>query len=247
MLKAGLVTEKKRVAFTIETDDAERQVLSLYLAARFVAEWELQVDDGSRYSLPARESREQRIRVIARRQGEHGRPLPASVSATGGLTARFDGPAVETREQDDLVILEQKLLLQYPSSSSPGSRAAELRFLWADGRSESIPIRWDVRPVITIQPASLVLRSSAGMARRTVTIRSDERPFRVTKVHGQLLQAPPALSSDPATAVDITLVLDPAHSTPGKACDVVFETDHPTQKTVTLTVLVVEGTQGATP
>ncbi len=244
VLKAGFRSERKRVGFMIETDDQERPAYSLFLRANLVAEWEVEEDDGAMDSVPLGQAGSRTIRVIARQVGGRGRNLPERLSTTGKTEARFEGPAVETKDQSGLVATRRGISLQYPALRTPGLQVDELRFSWSDGRSESAQVRWEVRHALSVRPSGLVLRSSETNVKRVVVLESDGSPFLVTAAKGILLKSSPVLPREASRVVEIPIVLDLSRAEVGKAVDVIFETNHPTQKTAVLSVMVLADSPG---
>jgi hypothetical protein len=86
---------RRRVAFTVETDNPSQPILTCTLAATPVAEVEVRPLDGSDSFLPLGRSGTQRFTVFCRRKGEDGLGAPDSVVSAEPLAVSFVGPAEE--------------------------------------------------------------------------------------------------------------------------------------------------------
>ena len=247
VLKAGFKSEPKRVEFAVETDDNESPPYSLALRARLLSEWEIEGGSESMPSLSLGQSGKHTLRLVARREGKTGRALPESLKATDGLTARFSGPAIESKQGNGLIESRRELEIGFPAAKKACLRQGNVVLRWADGKTEVANVQWSVRPHLTARPSGLVLKPSAKPVEQTVVIKSDGRPFRVTSVTSPALSKPPVPPRESSTSCQIPLALDLSRIKPDGVVDVVFATDDPDQPTVALSVMLLRGSEEKAP
>jgi len=133
--------------------------------------------------------------------------------------------------------------VRLPASKASGRRSGEIGFRWSDGRREAAPLRWDVRPHLTVTPSGLSLRPSDGPIHQIVRVESAGGPFRVTSVSGSLLTEPVDFSKGAAVRHVLSLLLSVPRVDRERVLDVTISTDQREQRTVVLSVVVLRGAE----
>ncbi|CAN5901197.1 hypothetical protein BH23PLA1_BH23PLA1_27500 [soil metagenome] len=244
LFRPGSLSGRKGVRFVVWTDDPDHPVWELSVSADLVPEVRIEVVEGDDGPLALGISGSRTLRITCLRIGQEGRGPPEAVSASSPLSARFSGPPIERSLPGNRVESSLEILLDLPAAAEPGHQTGLLLFRWADGQTWEHQVSWQVTAPIQASPAGLIL-SSPDPTRREVHLSSSDRPFRVLGVEGLLLARPPDPVPDEARRSHaIRLSFDPSASTADAAFDVIIRTDHPHQPTVTLSVLVTNGTGG---
>ena len=239
LFKPGHQSGLKAVRFTVQTDSGEQPVRTLILRARLFSEWEIAPVGDPTTSLPAGKAGKQVWRITSRRKGSEGLRPPESVKVAKPLEANFVGPATEQEQPDGVVETTRDVGVTLPAIPKLGSQQAESAFLWPDGHQKTHLIHWEITPRVRMAPSSIVLEPSGKPTERSVTIASDDGPFRITKVAGTILAAPVAAPATAASRHHVKLRIDPARGASGGVSSIVISTDHPRQSELTLSVLVL--------
>jgi len=85
----------------------------------------------------------------------------------------------------------------------------------------------------------LILRPSDGTESRVILVASTETPFKVASVNGVLLAEAVAIPLNTARVHRLNLILDPRKSADLSASDIQIETDHPDQRRLAISVLLL--------
>jgi len=226
-----------RLGFSIEGDGSEPILWQMELTSDLVPDWEVATERVPR--LAVGRAGEARLRIVCRRRDEVGLTPPDSVEGFGGLTAAFDGPTEEDAGEDGVVTSRRHVRIELPPAPEAGRRSGTVRFVWPDGSKRDHTIRWDVESVLTVEPKALFVTGSANAEdeiRRSVTVRSADRPIRLLEIPGPLAEKL-TLPSDPSPAHEIDLVIDSSGLESGRAADIRIVTDHPDQPEIAVTVM----------
>ena len=235
-----------RLNFSVESARPDGPIWHLVLESHLVPEWDVEPVGDRVSELHVGASAEQRFRLICRRRGDDGLPLPAIVRASGPLEAVFEGPAEESTDPDGLITASRLIHVVHDVVSEPGPVSGLLSFRWPDLDlpPRELELRWRIMPGLSVSPSALILRGDPGPTTRSVLVRSLGQPFRVLEVIGPLNE--PVAPSTEAKAVQVVnLAIDPARLAADGAADILIRTDHPEQPDVTLTVLLLDQSQGA--
>lgn len=247
VFRTGRESVRKRVEFAVWTDAPEAPVWTLGLTTAMTAEVELHYAKGSDTALPLGQSGLQRLLILCRRVGSDGRGAPETVVAAPPLSADFAGPAAEENLPGGLVEARRIVEVHLPASPEEGMRRGEVVLGWPGCQRWPQPVEWRVTPRVRAIPSSLVLDPGTGTdrERRTVVLESVERPFRITGVSGPLLADPPApLPAAAGRKHRLDLAFDVAKATRPSSSNVKIATDHPDQRSVEITVLVMGSVKG---
>jgi len=198
-------------------------------------------------SLGYGQSGSRRYRVACRWGRDGGRHLPEAVTVDDPLHAAFVGNVRERSLDGGLFEAERDVEVTIPASNEPGHRRAALRFSWADGYIQDIPISWKVSPPLQANPPGLVLKPVDGRIRRSILVHSSDVPFRITGVSGSLLAEPCSPSGESARSHVISLAIDPALATNADSPEIRITTDHPAQAELLFSVLVLPSDEGSLP
>jgi hypothetical protein len=238
MLKPGHQTGRKRAMFAVRTDSAKLPSLSFALNASLFAECETRVLEGSDVSVPIGRGARQILEITCRRKGREGLPLPESIRAVHPLKIESEGEAREKVSGGDFVEATRRVVVAIPQTHEPGVHRSEVAFRWKDGREFNRDVGWRVEPAIRATPAGIVIQSSPGSVVKLIHLRAD-RPFRILKVSGPLIDQGGAL--DVATAVmhTVELPIRTSASASSSASDIRIETDHPDQQSVLVSVMIL--------
>jgi hypothetical protein len=209
-----------------------------------VPAWEVKPLDDSVASFALGQSGVLTFRVVARRKGDIGRGLPNKISTGPPIEATFSGQVVSSTAADGVVESTWDVEVKLPASDQPGLKRAELMFIWADGRSEKMPLGWEVRPRIRSVPAGLVLRYSSEPIKRTIVVESESVPFKLIRVDSRLLASPVTLPEKPAKRHAFDVKLDLSKGPFGRAENVKITTDRPEQPAIHLSVLILPDAPG---
>jgi hypothetical protein len=239
VLRVGLQTGRKRVAFEVGTDSRERPVFRLALSAQLFAEWEIQRQEGTLPRLPVGQAGVLRYQMICRRIGDSGRSLPSSVDVDAPHSVAFGGDPTKASLPGGIVETSSGINVKLAGMKDIGLHRERLRFRWRDGRTEEMPLAWEVVPAVRLVPSVLVLPPSPKPSTYVVVIRSEDRPIRITDVSGPLLAEPVTLPLTPERTHTVRLVLKDLDVALGKSTEVRILTDHPQQPVVPLGIVVL--------
>jgi hypothetical protein len=104
-----------------------------------------------------------------------------------------------------------------------------------------------VRPSLTVVPSGLVIHANSEMSEHRITVLCNDRPFRIRKVLGSPLVDAREFAGREGKRQDLNLKLDLRRAPRNRAVNIVIETDHSDQPTVSLSVLVLEASKGKQP
>jgi hypothetical protein len=241
VFKPGFQSGARGVAFLIETDSPDQRQIQLALRAELVSAWETESLEGSTASVPLGQPGTLTFRVKARRKGSTGRVLPDKVSAMPPVQAGFAGQAASRTGSDGSVEATRDVWCRLPATNQPGQKRGELTFVWLGGRTETVPLGWQVRPRLRLTPSGLVLRRSNQPIWQTIAIESDGPPFQVVSVASPLLAGPVELPNGRATRHSVRIELNLSETALDCATNVIITTDQPDQSSINLSLLVVPG------
>lgn len=239
VLKPGFQSGPKRLLFVIETDSKTQPTIGLSLQVLLVSAWEAVPVEGSSAVFRLGRAGKLTFCVIARRRGSAGRDLPERISAAPPVDAGFAGRAEITTGSEGSIEAARDVVVSIPAANQPGIKRGELLFHWPDGRTDRMPLSWEVRPRLRVLPAGLVLRRSAQPVEREIVIASDGLPFRVTGVASSLLARPVDLAASPGIRHTIPIKPDLTKVPPNRTASVTITTNHPDQASAELSVLVL--------
>jgi hypothetical protein len=222
--------------------DRGERVPPLRFALRgwLLSAWDVVPLDGSSVSLPLGEPGNQFFRLIARRRGSEGLGFPEKVTVEPPLKVVLQDQVVETARKDGLVEATKGMELRLPPKRQLGLQRSEILFQWTDGRTESRLVSWEVTPRLKVTPTGLYLPASAGALLQTVAIVSDGRPFRVIGVRSSLLAEKVVIPQDSQRRHILTVPLDLTKADKNQVEDILIQTDHPDQSTVSISVLILQ-------
>ena len=184
-------------------------------------------------------------RLIGRRQSGEERAAPAEVIVPEPLRVESITPAEEAEGPDGIIESSRQVTVALPTRAKLGPSQAAISLRWPDGMVQVHHIAWSVEPRIRSFPPVLVLKAGAGSTVTTVEVRSEDRPFRVIRVAGELLAGDGPTSPEPARAHTLRLALDPAKFAPDVKPEVEITTDDPDQPLLKLGVLVAPHREAA--
>jgi hypothetical protein len=242
-LKPGLQSGNKRVLFEVVTDSEDRPIRKFAVSANILPVYEITLLEGSDNRLRLGQGGKQIFRVLCRRREGEGRTLPGRIEVAAPLQAAFKGAASEKPDIEGWVESTRDVEVVLPPSSKAGAKRSEMFLQWPDGYSQPYPVSWVVSPCITVNPPGFVLHAFDAREPKLVTLTSDDRTFRVTKIVGARLLDEAASKSAAAKNHRLQLRFDPATTDRQGASNVEFLTDHPHQPVVTLSVLTLQGDQ----
>jgi hypothetical protein len=245
-LKVGHAADRKRIAFEIKTDSPTQEIRTLIATARFVPQWEVEEAAGDRGPLKIGQPSQRAFRVTGRRKAGEGMRAPTQVEATGAVELASASPPTEVEGSDGIIESARVVTVRLPGQPHPGDQLGTLTFRWPDGTSRIQEIRWSVKPSLELSPPGVVLKPGSGTKEVEVEVRSDDRPFRVVKVSGDLLAGDVRLPDQPAMKHILRIALDPSRVIPGVKPVVEVATDHPDQPTLLLRMLVLPPEKGDT-
>jgi hypothetical protein len=165
--------------------------------------------------------------------------LPDSVKVVGPLQAGFSGAAQERPQPDGMIEMSRDVVVTLPAIAKVGKHQGEMEFLWTDGYHKYQLIRWETTPLVHLWPPSIIIDPDGKPIEQVVTIASDDRPFRITKVCGALLSQPVDAPVDSGKTHRLALRLDPLRAVAGDFSTIVIGTDHPKHPELLLRALVL--------
>ncbi len=243
VLTPGYQSGLKGVRFSVETDDEKQPVRAFTLRGRFLSGWEVERLDGSATSLLLGQSATQTFRITVRRASGQGPGLPETVLGTPPITAAFNGDGSTKNSAEGFTEAVRDVLVTILSGGHPGPQRADVHFGWPGQPSRRHTVTWEVRPRLKVSPSGFVLKTSPRPIKKTVVVISDGHPFRVKRIVGPVLAGEAELPRDAATTQELALNFDASQSLGKGAADVTIETDHPDQRSVSVSVLVLPETK----
>jgi hypothetical protein len=244
VFRPGQQTGPRAVRFQIKTDSDEQPIYTLVLQAQLFAEWEIVPAGGRVGSINVGRSRTENWRIVCRRSESRGLPLPETVEGCDAIKARFVGPVSVQTQPGGLVQSTREVEIELAAIPKIGTQQALLVFRWGDGQTKTHLVRWTVVPLVHLAPSGIIIAASNTPIDRAVTLSSDDRPFRITRVAGPLLSEPVRTPSDSLRTHRLSLRLNPGRAISGRATAVLIEIDHPDQPRLELTVLVTPSGRG---
>ena len=241
-LRVGSESGLKRVEFLVETDSAEHPMFRLGMSASLIGEWEVRPIDATVAPLMLGQVGERHFRIACRRKGDKGRTLPREIAAAPPLSAEFPGEPSEQVMPDGVIEATREVRVMIATATGAGTRYGDLLLRWADGRTETHLIGWSVLSALTSAPTGFILEpGTRGPVRRKVFIRSSDRPFRIKAASGPLVADSFHPPTEAAKTHQVELTIDADQVAAGGATDVRFETDHPSQPDVSISVIALPG------
>ena len=244
--KPGFQTGKRRLTFEVHTSEPESPGLGFAILADLTSAFDVKIANSSDRTLPLNRPGHQSFEVVCRKVGEDGRDPVQSVEAAAPLTAEFDGPAIVTNSAG-VRQSSRKVMIRLPASSKEGLQRGEFTLVWPDGSRRNQLIDWKVEPLVTVTPAGLTLRSSAGLISKDVVIQATDRPFRILGVDSVIVAEPPRLPVDSARLHPLKLSLDLSRLGSSQTGEIIIKTDHPDHPTLKISVLILPETRGNRP
>ena len=244
VLKAGRQTGAKTLGFVLSTDDPRQPTRTLALRANLISAWEVQPVGEPMGTLRPGQPAEQRLKFIARRKGGLGCGLPEEIVPSAPLVAGYLGKTAEATGPDGLIEFSREVLVKIPGDREPGERRGSLLFRWRDGRSGTQPIQWEVRPLVSVTPGAVVLRSRLKPYQQTFVLSSTDVALRMTSVSSPLLAGAVVPPAEAANQHRLTVSIDTARAMAGRPSHITFHTDHPDQLEVSASVLVTSSSEG---
>lgn len=244
LLKAGHISERKRIGFEIDTDSASQPGRTLWLTARFVPAWEVEPVGEVGPAPRLGQAGLRRFRVLCRRKAGEGLRGPSAIASSGPIRVEASGAGSEVEGSDGLIEESREVAVTLAAQAGVGAYHGALLLRWPDGSSRTHEVRWEVRPSLRLTPAAVVLKPSQGPTPTTLTIASDDRPFRILKVAGPLIAGDVALPAGAGLRHTVRVAIDPSRLAAGVGPEIEVVTDHPDQPTVTLGVLVLPPEKG---
>lgn len=224
-----------RADFTLWTDDDKALGLRLSVAANLVQEFEIPSNPVQPEPVVGRSS-DLSMTLIQRRLKSRSGATPAVV-ADPPLSILRDEPTGQRGLPGGLVESSRKIVLKLPRVERPGRAYGVVRLRRPDGREQSHPISWIVRPCLEVIPSGLVLGRSEETLRRIVVVRSHDQPFRVTGVSGDLVNGYRILSGAGTPEQRIEIGFEPSRPAQASAT-IEIATDHPRLPTAVLSVVI---------
>ncbi len=163
----GYETGFRRVEFVIVTDSSRSPVWTLGVRARCFAEFEVEREGDA--SLTSGKTGKQTLHVICRRRESDGLIAPIGIDVRSPLESALVGPGKQAEEVSDGLIRTTRVIeVRLPSIAKPGPQRQEILLRWDGHRTETYLVNWTVTAPIMANPPGLVIRSSEGLARRTI-------------------------------------------------------------------------------
>lgn len=246
ILKAGHRSTPKRVEFVVRTDGVRPEIHRFFLTANFLSVFEVEPLDPEIRPLRMGQSGRQRFAIICRRGRDGGLGIPSSVEADPPLSARLTTPAVETDLGGGILESRMEVEIHLPATDRKGPRSGAFRVHWSSGESREYALSWQVTPWIRVTPATIILDEKRGRGPVSITLATDDAPFKVLDISGPLLVGHGKLSREPRRLHPLRLELDPTGKHPTTHA-ITIMTDRPEQPVVRLGVIVVPAETGEKP
>ena len=244
----------KRLVFLVETDCAQGPLWTLDLDVEFMAEVQIvpRIEDEMGMPLPMDTEGSQRFSVLCRRRGDEGLGPPIAVESSEPIQARFLGPATVRTEDGEWIESTRIVEVTLPASSQGGTHRGAFELRWPDGRTSVQPLRWDVRPSLYFSsPGEFRLRTGDPQQILDVSLQSDDHPFRILRVEGEMLAGPVdgVPSERTRSSQRLQLPIDASRLGVGRATtsEITITTDHPRQPSITMSVQVPPRSSGFRP
>lgn len=226
----------KRVEFLAYTTHPAIPRLKFVLAVDARSAWEVVPVGPPPDRVALGEPYRREYQVTARGRANADPLLPDTLDISPALAARWLDRAQPIQPaRSGLTEATRRLMVDSTGSDEPGYHSAEVRFRWTDGRTRSLPIRWEVEPNITVSPAGLALSRQDPPKEVTVAVMTRRDPFRIRSVTGRPLLKVPAIPAEPTTRQFLHLTIGPDQLEPGLA-EILIATDDPHQPTIRLGV-----------
>ncbi len=239
--RPGWQSGRKRVEFRAVTDSVLVPDLLFALDVVLVPEWEIQSVETSGRQIPVGGAATQTFRVISRRAAPGGRPSPDRLSSSPAVEARFLGPPQDRARADGIHESVREIEVAIRPVRDVGLHEEQVAIVWPDGDRKSFLVAYETTARLRISPASYVLSRSEGATTRSAVLTSTDRPFRVLRARGAMLQGPGSIPTRAELRHVVTLAIDPGRASGPGVSDVTIETDHPDQPEITLSLVVTPG------
>ena len=132
--------------------------------------------------------------------------------------------------------------VRIPATGHPGPGRGEFQLTWSDGRKRLSAVSWEIVPPIRAEPEAVSVSDASDLNRSEISLRSEDRPFRVLGVRGFDGLTMTAEPSEAATRHRVRLSWPSAtRSLPKGIFDVDLLTDHPNQESIPLTIRSIAG------
>jgi hypothetical protein len=243
VFKPGFQKGRRRIQFELTTDDNAEPVRTFSLVSTLMSEMEIEMLDGSETNVHVGDAGKQFLRVTCRRMGEEGRNAPESIVGLGSLLARFRGEAVSVERPGGLVETSRDIELILPSESTGGLKSSSFVLSWPNTLQHEEPITWRVQPNVVVSPPGLVLKPSSDPLLRTITIQSRGRAIHILSVKARALEVSVILPTEAAEQHVLHLQIEATHQGVLETSELVIETDHPEQPTLSVSVLRLPGSE----
>ena len=230
-----------RVNFSIDTDSKIQTGWYLSLGAELLPEWVIEDSGGDSLTFPIGQVGSREFRVVTRRRSSEGLPPPSTVSATPPLSARFTSVAVDSLIKGDVIESTRNVHVFIPAATEPGTQYGNVTFGWDSSETKrSRRMNWRITPALEAFPSGFALGPLAGASTQVVVIRSTKYPFRILAVDNPLEGSAPEYDRDAKTAHLLKIhCVYPRLSVPNRLVKIRIRTDHPIQKELTMTVMVL--------
>jgi hypothetical protein len=177
--------------------------------------------------------------VVCRRAREKGLQLPTAVTVCPPFICSFAGSESRRELPGEVTESVRDVEVSLGHEPTKGEREAELTFHWAADPARTFRVPLAVKELVRMTPSSVIFGPSDKIMERSICITSDDRPFRIRAVAGQMLLESPVLSAEPKRVQQLTLSLDRARGLEGQLSEIVITTDHPSVGDLKLSVLVL--------
>jgi hypothetical protein len=237
--KAGLL----QIACRIETDSPTAPVRRFSVSVQLIPVWEVSAESGPVRVLPIGRPGKFTYRISCRRMGPDGTGLPDTVTTSGPIRVTLAEPAAESTRTRGVIETTRELDTELKPSPRAGFQRGEIVFRWADGRTRTQFVGWEVTPHIRVTPPGLVLSQSKSPIHCRLAVTSDDRPIRIIKVAGPF-SSPFTAPSQSRLTHSLLIEADPSRVGPGGLTDITITTDHPDQPSVSVTLLLTAAAPG---
>jgi hypothetical protein len=237
----------KGVRFVLETDEGYGTTHVLVVRARLVPAWEVEPVGDSVTPLRLGKRGSQAFRLTARRKDGRGRSIPERLSASAPLAVAFNGEATSAIDAAGFIVETGMIEVSIPPVREPGPYRGQIVLHWSDGLAEAHPFDWEVQSDLKASPSAFILRAPSQPTEYRIVVTAAERPFRVLSVQSPLVAGPLQLSSRAGLRQELRLTLDPARAPNQRTCEIEIRTDHPDEKTLRLSILVLREGRGVQP
>ncbi len=262
ILKASPQSGYKRVEFVVGIDEPGLESHRFSLSADFLSAFEIEPLNPDHRPLRIGQEGSRRFLIISRRNREAGLGTPSAVEASPPLSVLFKTPPTETDLGDGFLETRTEVEVHLPASDREGPRSGEFRVQWTSGESREYALSWQVTPWIRATPTSIVLDESHGRSAVSITLATDDIPFKLLDISGPRLLGHSELPDESRRMHKVRLDLDPSEAVskrglaPRGACPrletaatnaIQIMTDRPEQPVVRLGVIVIPAETGGKP